>query len=232
MSDAALQKLEKTVEKLAKRIELLEAVAAIRNLQHAYSYYIDKGQYEEVADLYAEDGEVRFLNGAYKGKEGVRRLYCGWFREYFCEGKNAPSYGLLLDHYTFQDIIHLSPDGNTAKARWRCLLLGGRHESMTREIPGLPEAFWEHGIYENTYVKEDGVWKIKVAHYNMEWQANYAEGPAHSAVHLHPVTKTYPEDPIGPDELATKKAKVWPHTAVIPYHYPHPVTGKKWTPAR
>jgi hypothetical protein len=57
------------------------------------------------------------------------------------------------------------------------------------------------------------------------WQANYAEGWAHSAVHLPPLSKTFPEDPRGPDELVEMQ-KVWPHTRSVPFHYPHPVTGK------
>jgi hypothetical protein len=24
--------------------------------------------------------------------------------------------------------------------------------------------------------------------------------------------------------------KFWPHTRVVPFHYPHPVTGERWTP--
>lgn len=39
-------------------------------------------------------------------------------------------------------------------------------------------------------------------------------------------TKTYPEDPLGPDEILEQKM-LWPDTRVIPFHYPHPVTGKK-----
>jgi hypothetical protein len=32
-------------------------------------------------------------------------------------------------------------------------------------------------------------------------------------------------DPLGPDELIEQKM-LWPDTRVIPFHYPHPVTGK------
>jgi hypothetical protein len=51
-------------------------------------------------------------------------------------------------------------------------------------------------------------------------------------VHLTPMTKTYPEDPNGPDVLLGEPPKVWPHTRVVPFHYPHPVTGKVWTPSK
>jgi SnoaL-like domain len=57
----------------------VEDVLAIRNLQHAYGYYLDKCLYDEVVDLFADDGQVIFIGGIYKGKSGVARLYTGRF---------------------------------------------------------------------------------------------------------------------------------------------------------
>ncbi|MEJ2761531.1 MAG: nuclear transport factor 2 family protein [Gammaproteobacteria bacterium] len=68
----------------------------------------------------------------------------------------------------------------------------------------------------------------RVLNYNMLWQANYEEGWAHSGVHLPPLEKTYPDDPKGPDELLPEVPPTWPKTRVVPFHYPHPVTGEKW----
>jgi carotenoid cleavage dioxygenase len=48
-------------------------------------------------------------------------------------------------------------------------------------------------------------------------------------VHLPPLEKTHPDDPNGPDELLSEISKSWPDTLVVPFHYPHPVTGKMWT---
>ncbi len=41
-------------------------------------------------------------------------------------------------------------------------------------------------------------------------------------------TKTSPEDPNGPDEITGEPPYVWPKSRVVPFHYPHPVTGKMW----
>ncbi len=234
MSDDKMRRMEARLDALENRVQTMEAIDAVKNLQHAYAFYIDKGQYEQTVELFAEDGEVRFLNGVWKGHEGISRLYCDWFRNYFLEGRNWPNFGLILEHMASMDIVHISDDGLSAKARWRCLLFGAHHESATYEIPGLPDAFWEHGIYENQYVKENGVWKIKVHDYFMEWQANYDEGPAKSGVHL-PLfddDKTYPNDPNGPDQIIDRLPKLWPETTVVPFHYKHPVTGKAWTPSQ
>jgi hypothetical protein len=221
----ALQALAAEVAKLTRRVSLLEDTNAVRSLHYKYGYYIDKCLYREAVDLFAELGEVRFLNGIYKGKQGARRLYVDWFQKYFTNGFNGPIRGFLLDHLMLQDIVDVAPDGLSAKGRFRCVLQGGCHESMRDPVPNFPQQFWEAGIYENAYIKEGGVWKIKLLNYNMLWQANYVEGWAHSGVHLAPLTRTFPDDPNGPDELLPQAPETWPETRVVPFHYDHPVTG-------
>jgi hypothetical protein len=44
---------------------------------------------------------------------------------------------------------------------------------------------------------------------------------------LLPLDKTYPENPIGPDELMPETPKFWPETRIVDFHYAHPVTGEK-----
>ncbi len=108
--------------------------------------------------------------------------------------------------------------------------MAGQHESKKERIGNnFPSQCWEGGIYENLYVKDRGVWKIKLLNYNMLWQADYDPGWANSGVHLPALTRLFPEDPHGPDELLPSVPSTWPHTRVVPFHYPHPVTGKVWT---
>jgi hypothetical protein len=45
-----------------------------------------------------------------------------------------------------------------------------------------------------------------------------------------PFTQIFPDDPTGPDELMDPMPELWPATDVVPFHYPHPVTGKMWKP--
>ena len=52
-------------------------------------------------------------------------------------------------------VVNLSPDGNSAKARWHALIFHG-HGGKARI---------EGGVFENDYVREGGVWKIATAHY-------------------------------------------------------------------
>ncbi len=214
---------------LERRIAMLEDVHAVRTLHFKYGYYIDMCLYDQACELFAEDGEVRFLNGVYRGKAGARRLYCDWFRNLFTRGHNGPVHGFLLDHLQLQDIVDVAADGKSAKGRFRALLLAGQHSSKAERIANnFPEQCWEGGIYENLYVKDRGVWKIKLLNYNMLWQADYGPGWANSGVHLPALTRLFPEDPHGPDELLPATPATWPHTRVVPFHYPHPVTGESW----
>lgn len=225
-----LQQLATELQALRQRVDTLEDVAAIRKLHWTYGYLIDYCQYEDVVQLFAKDGEVLFLSGIYKGHAGVRRLYVEWFGNYFLKGKNGPVDGFLLDHYQMQDVITIAPDRKTAQARFRANMAGGNHESRDYKPQGLPEQFMEAGIYENSYVRENGVWKIKRLDYIVQWQAEYEKGWGRTTAHLQPSADTFPANPLGPDELVPVKRPAWPDRAPVPFHFAHPVTGKSLNP--
>lgn len=225
--DEALDALKAEVARLARRVQDLEDVQAVRALHFKYGYYLDACLYEEVIDLFAPDAELKFLNGVYVGKESVRRLYRTWLSQTWTGGVDRLPRGLLYDHLMLQDVIDIQPDGVTALGRFRALMLGGWHESVEKS-PLTPQQMWEAGVYENAYRKEGGVWKFWRFDYNMLWQADYEKGWAHSGVHLKPLTQTYPDDPRGPDRLLPTTPATWPETRVVPFHYPHPVTGKSY----
>ena len=100
--------LEKQVAELANQVGLLQDEKAIRKLHFSYGYYLDKCLYRQVVDLFAEDSEVRFMRGVYKGKAGVKRLYIDRFQKNFTNGKNGPIFGFLLDHPQMQDIVDVT----------------------------------------------------------------------------------------------------------------------------
>lgn len=226
MDNTTIETLQKEVAALRRDMTRLEDIHAIRTLHFKYGYFIDQCRYDETVDLFAEDGEVYFLNGIYHGKAGIRRLYCDWFREMFTHGVNGPIDGFLLDHVLSQDIVTIADDGKTAWLRGRCVMYAGYHESRESLVPDMPRSCWEAGIHENVYVKEDGVWKIKLLDYNLLWQADYDKGWGRSEVHLKPLTKTFPEDPHGPDKFREVALPNWPQTRHVPYHFDHPVNGK------
>lgn len=218
--------VESRLAALSHRVDTLEDVNAIRKLHFTYGYLIDYCQYDDVVELFAKDGEVLFLSGIYKGHAGVRRLYKTWFQEYFTKSKDGPVDGFLLDHFQMQDVITVADDRRTAKARFRAMLAGGNHESREYRPEGLPDQFYEAGIYENSYVRESDTWKIKRLDYIVQWQAEYELGWGKTDAHLQPFTDTYPDNPIGPDELLDVKRPAWPKRAPVAFHYAHPVTLK------
>jgi hypothetical protein len=215
--------LELEVGGLTQEVGRLKDESDIRKVQYSYGYFIDKSQYNECVDLFAEDGEVWFLGGIYKGKAGVRRLYIERFQTNFTDGHNGPRYGWLLDHPQLQMVIDVAPDRKTAKVRGRSTMQAGLHETAK----GDQRAWWEGGIYENEYVREDGIWKIRALRYFPFWHGSFAEGWAKTPIDFIPMAKTlYPEDPLGPDALIDPAPRLWPATDIVPFHYPHPVTGK------
>ena len=214
---------------LENRVGELEDLNAIRRLQMAYGYYIDYNRPEEVAALFAQDGAVVFLSGEYRGHAGVMRLYGTWFQNLFTGGRRGPVDGLLLDHFQLQDVITIAPDRQSAKGRFRGILAGGWHDETRDSLPaGMPQQFWEAGIYENDYVREDGVWKIKRLDYMMQWQADYETGWAHTIAHLQPAQICFPENPIGPDVILPEKEvrQTWPHRQEVPMSFAHPVLAQ------
>jgi len=221
--------LRAQLDRLSMEVGVLQDANAVRKVQHAYGYYLDKCLYDEVVDLFADDGEVCFMNGVFRGKSALRRLYCDRFRKSFTGGHNGPVYGFLLDHLQLQDIVDVAPDRSAARARFRYLMQAGVHDTNKKAPERLPRQWWEGGIYENEYVRENGVWKIRVNNCHCVYHGLFDDGWAHTPPNMiPPFTKTFPEDPVGPDVLVVPAPVLWPQTAVTAFHYDHPVTGKRW----
>ncbi len=221
-ADEPLHEMRREIESLKSRVGSLEDIQAVRALQFKYGYFMDKCLFAEIVDLFADDAVLYFMNGVFRGKQGARRLYGG------ASGLDGPAYGLLFEHIIAQDIVDVAPDGRTARGRFRCFMQGGVHESKKDPPAHIPPQFLEAGIYENEYVKDAGVWKFKVFNYRIVYQARLEQGWAHAGLEPLMVSRyeeCFPDNPRGPDELRPSPP-VWPHTFIMPFHYPHPVTGK------
>ena len=195
------------VAALEQRKSLLEDANAIERLQHAYGYYVDKGLWDEVANLFADDGMLEIgLDGVYVGKARVREyLYT------LGGGRNGLAEGELNEHLQVMPVVTVAPDGRTAKARWRAIILTG-------ELGG--DAFWGEGPYENEYVKEGGVWKIKTLHWYPALLVPYAGG---WQTNPDPTGGKYVSATLPPDRPPTVEYKTWPNTYVPPFSFPNPV---------
>src|SRR5688572_10019982 len=119
--DAAQLALTARIAALEERKSLVEDANAIERLQAAYGYYTDRGLWDEVADLFADDGTIEIaLDGVYVGKPRVRDyLYA------YGGGRRGLADGKLDEHLQVMPVITVAPDGLTAQARWRAITLQG-----------------------------------------------------------------------------------------------------------
>jgi hypothetical protein len=198
--DAALGE---RVAKLKARTERVQATLAIKRLQRAYGYYFDKGLWDEVADLFSADGSIEMgLDGVYRGRERVRAyLYA------YGKGRKGLLPGQLHEHLQLMPVITLNDDGRTALGTWRAVILSGQKGH---------DAFWGEGPFENQYVKEHGVWKIRALHWFQTLYVPYDGGWAKTA---DVNGGRFVTSGLTPDAPPTVQYKTWPNAFTPPFHF-------------
>ncbi len=209
MSDAAIRA---EAAELTRRVEVLEGTRAILNLQRAFGFYVDRGLWDQAAALFAADGTIEIgIDGVYQGpariEDYLRRLH---------GGQEGLIYGQLNEWVTLQPAIVVAPDARSATARWRDLGMLGQYRS---------HAEWRDGIYENTYVREGGVWKIKSLHLYVNFVAPYARGWARLQ-DGEGLARSQASVDFPPDRPPTASYQPFPAVQVPPFRAPHPVTGR------
>jgi hypothetical protein len=206
-----LDSSKEQMDRLSNQVGILEDANAIRKMHQAYEYHLDKGDYEEVVALFAQDGEVYFNGGIFQGKDkGVRRLYLDHFSQGLTGKKIDPAPEFKLDLEQQQESIKVAPDRNSAKARFHFSMQVGTpiiSDSQLVQMARLQGQgilqWWEGGICEISYVKERDIWRIQRLDYRVTGQAKYTPGWAYSKPIVVPIfSNTYPENPTGPDKLA------------------------------
>ncbi len=205
--------LKDQVARLSNQIGSLEDANAIRRLHRLYESRLDRGMYEEVVDMFADDGEVVFNGGVFAGKnKGVRRLYCQRFSAGLSGKRIEPAPGFEPDPAEQQDIVEVAPDRKSAKARFAYSMQVGTplaSDSSLVEMARLQGQgivkWWEAGIHEVSYVKSDDSWKIKKLEYRAAAKANYSPGRSYAKpIDVPAFSEAYPEDPAGPDQLVAQ----------------------------
>jgi len=212
---AASAARQQEIAALTARLDALEAQAGlikdsndIKRLQRTYSYYHDAQLWDQMADLFADDATLEIgLDGVYKGKDRIRAYF-------HALGEQGIQRGELDEHFTLQGVVHVAPDGQTAKARWRDIVFTGEYQTS---------AALGEGPMENTYVKVDGVWKIQSLHWYQTYMVPYEGGWAKNK---DVNGGKYVSDRLPPDSPPTQEYEVWPQVSFPPFHYANPVTGR------
>jgi len=198
--------------RLSEQLGILEDEKAIRGLHRNYENLINTGKYEEVADLFTDDGEVLFNGGVFKGKSGgVRRLYEERFKPGRTGRKIEPAPDFQQDTGLQQDGIKVAPDRRSAVARFPYSIQAGTPIISDSQLVKMARLhgegimkWWEGGLYDISYVKDtrDGGWKINKLEYRVLANADYRPGKLHAdPISVPHLLKLYPEDPAGPDAL-------------------------------
>jgi hypothetical protein len=208
------EELEAKVNMLEAKLQRTEDIEAIKKLQHAYGYYLEHWQEEEIVELFSHSPDVSLeINdtGFFKGWEAIKQSFN--FADHFTAYgvKKAP--GEFL-HILIPNagIIDLATDGRTAKGRWYGLFLGAMPRPVeTRALLGC-------GIWENEYIKENGVWKFK----KLFW----------TDIFCSPIEEGWVKNPFTDHTMKTVASSAnvhfqhYPSGYIFPYHYKNPVTGK------
>ena len=203
--------LKARVAGLERQAQRLRDINAIKRLQRSYGYYLDNQMWDEIVDLFSDDGSIEIaLDGVYVGREHIRKyLYA------LSGGQQGRPAGVLNEHFQLQPVVDVAADGNTAKGRWRAFILNGTWGK---------QAAWGEGPYENTYVKENGIWKIKRIHWYETLLVPYEGGWAAEREDFH--NGRFVSGSVPPDKPPTEQYQVWPGTYLPPFHYSNPVTGR------
>ncbi|MGV3592137.1 MAG: nuclear transport factor 2 family protein [Gammaproteobacteria bacterium] len=205
----ALGRLEAMADAQQRQLARARSVRAIENLQAMYGFYIDKGKWNEAAQLFADDATYEFgQSGVYVGRESIADGLS-------LMGPQNLREGLLNNFVMVQPIIHVDADNATAKARWRSDVM------LTRGGPRSWKGRWGGGVYENEYVNDGGTWKFSKLHYYVTFWGDYDEGWAKQPI---PMDGPSMENP--PDRPPSVTYESFPKLQVVPFHYPHPVTGQ------
>jgi len=190
---------------LEQRISVMNDEDKVRNLQHAYGYYMDRKMWDDVTDLFTADGALSIANiGVYDGTKNIRRALER-------SGPAGLTHGQLNELMQLDMAVAVEPGGIEARAR-------GLEFGMLGEAEGT--AFYTLAIFENRYVKQNDIWRIREMRIFPLMKTEYAQGWAKSQVVDPPPAKEHaPDRPVPASDVMTPGA-------VPAFFAPNPATGK------
>jgi hypothetical protein len=214
-----IEDLEARLKALEDSNRTLQDIEDIKKLQRIYGYYVERGQLDEVAELFSDSPDVTF-GPSYNvsvGKENVRRMFSSQRAFGASQGTTPDDY--LHITMPVSGVVDVHEDGKTAKARWYALMY------LHNATPGGGAVFGV-GMYENEYIKEDGRWRILRLQFDDIFLSPYEEGWAKTPKLWAKLREM--ADSAGPPlgEIPDQPRSKSPFGDQMPFHYKHPITGK------
>jgi hypothetical protein len=201
------QSVDDVLNGLDARITRLEDMNDIERLQRTYGYFVDKGQWTRLSELFADDATLEIGGkGIFVGRHRVLEYMQTAF------GPDGAPVGMITNHMQFQTVVNTSPDGQTG---W----LRGRAFVMSNGGWGLP-------LYEDEFEKgADGIWRISRLTGPFTMYTSWA-GWGENALN-----NTWPDKFNPPPDLPPSTVYLtYPAYYIAPFHYPNPVTGEAFAP--
>jgi ABC-type nitrate/sulfonate/bicarbonate transport system substrate-binding protein len=198
--DAAGQK--RRVAQLTAQLACLQAESKVRSLQNAYGFYMDRRMWDDIADLYADDGSFEpGQRGVYRGRASIRHAL-----EQI--GPRDLAVGVINDHTQMQPVVTLSADCRSATLRGTEFVMAGQNGG---------DAAWGINLHDNTYRLIDGKWRLQTVHVYQRMRSDYAQGWAKSALPVRKAAAGYEAD-----EPTTVTYAAYPAFHVPPMPFANP----------
>lgn len=214
-----LEELEARLQVLEDKNRRLEDAEEIKKLQRIYGYYVERGQLDEVAELFSDSPDVSF-GPSYNvtvGKDNVRKAFSSERPYGVFQGPKPDDY--LHITMPVSGVVDVDADGKTAKARWYALMY------LCNATPSGGAAIGV-GMYENEYVKEDGKWRILHLEFDDIFLSPYDEGWAKSPKIWGKLEEMADSVGLQPGDVPAPPPSKSPFGEQMPFHYKHPITGK------
>lgn len=207
--DARLDNLLQRIEQLEHDTTLVEDITQIQRIQRALGFYLDKGYFGEAASMFSDDGRVMMgMDGVYIGRDRIQELFTRHGGGSVSAGPGLP-FGRINMHMQLSPTVTVAADGQSASARWMQWSLTGNYEQAIQ---------WGDATLENSYVKEDGVWKISEMNIFTNFIAPYEGGWAALAP-TEGEWKTSVAEVFPADEPSPVSYKPFPVTYAPPFHF-------------
>lgn len=164
------KEMEVKIKKLEARIQTMEDIEEIKKLQRAYGFYLEHWMAEDIIDCFDDGSDTSLIvaAGDYHGKEKIRNFFHHGRKG--MESRKADNPEFLHQVMQLSGVVHVDPDGRTAKGRWYGFGANAFPVEGGKINPG-----WMNGVYENEYVKQNGKWKIKSVRWCMTFHAPWGD---------------------------------------------------------